>query len=151
MSAGLESNFFLINADLSLGEREAIRGFREELQLHLGCRGHSWFGFIIHKMGVIGPTTRPCGVAWPVTALEPRPCRGGQARYPHSPAFCQILPAPAITCPLRPAGSQSFPLPLWAALQTQAARPRGGSGHSLSLPRRDCLDASLLTDRKASR
>lgn len=91
----------------SLGEREAIRGLREELQLHLGCRGHSWFGFIIHKMGVIGPTTRPCGVAWPVTALEPRPHRGGRARCLHSPAFCQILPAPAITCPLHPVGSHS--------------------------------------------
>lgn len=30
-----------------MGEWEAIRGLREELQLHLGRRGHFWFSFII--------------------------------------------------------------------------------------------------------
>lgn len=54
-----------MNADLFLGEWEAIRGLREELQLHLRCRGHFWFSFIIHKVGVIGAPEEPLGLGRP--------------------------------------------------------------------------------------
>lgn len=54
-----------MNADLFLGEWEAIRGLREELQLHLWHRGHFWFSFIIHKVGVIGAPEEPPGLGRP--------------------------------------------------------------------------------------